>query len=134
MFLILAASSVLLATPAPPPPAAGLAYAEAFARAQRYEETDNGAMLYRTKVLYPWLMPNLPRILDACLPSPKPADLPLFTLVVSFQKGKFEALLSDSEHPVAQCIVKQMTPMLWPAPPFDDFAEEMRFDLKGEGE
>ncbi|MDP1736655.1 MAG: hypothetical protein Q8L23_04360, partial [Caulobacter sp.] len=110
MFLILAAaaSSVLLAPP-PPPPAAGLAYAEAFARAQRYEETDNGAVLYRTRVLYPWLGPNLPRIIDACLPSPKPADLPLFTIVLSFQKGKFEALLSDSDHPVAQCIVKQMT-------------------------
>lgn len=133
MLLILAASASVALAP-PPPQAAGLAYAEAFARAQRYEETDNGAMLYRTKVLYPWLMPNLPRILDACLPSPKPADLPLFTIVLSFQKGKFEALLSDSDHPVAQCLVKQMTPMLWPAPPFDDFAEEMRFDLKGEGE
>ncbi|MDP1737173.1 MAG: hypothetical protein Q8L23_07015 [Caulobacter sp.] len=134
MFLILAAaaSSVLLA---PPPPAAGLAYAEAFARAQRYEETDNGAMLYRARVLYPWLGPNIPRILDACLPTPRPADLPArFTLVLSFKKGRFEALLSDSDHPVAQCLVKQMTPMLWPAPPFDDFAEEMRFDLKGEGE
>lgn len=132
MFLILAASTVLLAPP--PPPAAGLAFAEAFARAQRYEQTDNGAMRYRIEVLYPWLGPNLPRIVDTCLPTPKPADLSLFTLVLSFRNGTFEALLSDSDHPVAQCIVKQMTPMPWPAPPFDDFAEEMRFDLKGEGE
>jgi hypothetical protein len=127
VLLILAAATAIAA---PPPAATGLAYAEAYERAERYEREDNGAMLYRTRVLYPWLSPNLPRIFDACLPSPKPADLPLFTLVLSFRDGKFDALLSDSEHPVAQCIVRQMTPMLWPAPPFDDFAEQMHFDLK----
>lgn len=129
MLLILTAAASVGVAP-PPPQATGLAYAEAYERAERYERTDNGAMLYRTKVLYPWLMPNLPRILDACVPKPKPADLPRFTLVLSFQRGKFEALLSNSDSPVAQCIVKQMTPMLWPAPPFDDFAEQMHFDLK----
>jgi hypothetical protein len=58
----------------------------------------------------------------------RPADLPLFTLELSFGDGEFDALLNDSEHPVARCIVRQMTPMLWPAPPFDDFAEQMHFD------
>ena len=129
MYLILAAASSVLLAP-PPPQAVGLAYSEAYARAERYEQTDNGAELYRTHVLHPWLMPNLPRILNACAPRPRPADLPLFTLVLSCKNGKFDALLSDSDSPIAQCIVKQMTPMNWPAPPFDDFAEELHFDLR----
>ena len=133
MLLILAAAStVTLATPLPP--AAGLAYAEAYERAERYERTDNGAMQYRAGVLYPWLGPSIPRILDACVPKPKPADLPLFTLVLSFRDGKFDAVLSSSDDAVAQCIVAKMTPLAWPAPPFPDFAEQMHFDLKDKAE
>jgi hypothetical protein len=58
----------------------------------------------------------------------RPADLPLFALALSVRDGEFDTLLGDSEHPAARCIVRQMTPMLWPAPPFDDFAEQMHFD------
>jgi hypothetical protein len=132
LLILAAASSVTQATPLPPP--AGLAYAEAYERAERYERTDNGAMQYRAGVLYPWLGPNIPRILDTCAPRPKPADLPVFTLVLSYRDGRFDALQSSSDHPVAQCIVKQMSTLAWPAPPFPDFAEQMHFDLRDKAE
>ena len=109
-------------------PDTALAYAEALARAERYEK-DPAAERYRTTVMQPPLRGGMPPILDACSAGTNLSARPNFTVVVSFKGGKFEAVRHTSDHPVAQCIAERMSRLAWPAPPYPDFAEEFHLEL-----
>jgi hypothetical protein len=109
-------------------PDTALAYAEAMARAEKYEK-DPQAQMYRLNQLYPPLGKAMPGVFQACAPAEMTTGKPNFTVVLSFKAGAFEAIRNTSDHPVAQCVVEKMSALKYPAPPFPDFAEEIHLKM-----
>ncbi len=105
----------------------GPGFAEARTRAERYE-TDLASQTYRTEVLDPLLTPKTRALFSRCYPDSVGRRL-AFTLIVSFEDGKFDRVDRDSEDPVARCMSAAFEEIRWPRPPHDDFAEEFHFDL-----
>lgn len=106
----------------------GLTFGEALSRAERYE-ADAKAQAWRTGTLNPFLDARIRPVIDRCelgMTSPQ-----RFTLVVSFKAGRFDRVEADDEGPVARCMADAFTAFPWPAPPYDDFAEEVRLTLTG---
>lgn len=122
----LIAVSVLAAAPD-----TALAYAEAMARAEKYE-TDPQAQMYRLNRLYPPLAKAMPAIFEACAPGEAAAGKPDFTVVLSFKAGAFDAVRHTSDHPIAQCVAGKMGALKYAPPPFPDFAEEIHLKMGGE--
>lgn len=119
----LIAVSVLAAAPD-----TALAYAEAMARAEKYEQ-DPQAQMYRLNRLYPPLAKAMPAIFQACAPGEAAAGKPNFTVVLSFKAGAFEAVRHTSDHPIAQCVAGKMSALKYAPPPFPDFAEEVHLKM-----
>ncbi len=119
----LIAVSVLAAAPD-----TALAYAEAMARAEKYE-TDPQAQMYRLNRLYPPLTKAMPAIFQACAPGEAAAGKPNFTVVLSFKAGAFDAVRHTSDHPIAQCVAGKMGALKYAPPPFPDFAEEIHLKM-----
>jgi len=105
----------------------GLGYAEAKARAERYE-ADLPSQTYRRSVLDPLLTPKTKALFSRCYPASVGRRM-TFTLIVSFKDTKFDRVERDSEDPVARCMADAFAEIRWPKPPHDDFAEEFHFDL-----
>ncbi len=122
----LIAVSVLAAAPD-----TALAYAEAMARAEKYE-TDPQAQMYRLNRLYPPLARAMPTIFQACAPGETATGKPDFTVVLSFKAGAFDAVRHTSDHPIAQCVAGKMGALKYAPPPFPDFAEEIHLKMGGE--
>lgn len=122
----LIAVSVLAAAPD-----TALAYAEAMARAEKYE-TDPQAQMYRLNRLYPPLGKAMPSIFEACAPGATSTGKPNFTVVLSFKAGAFDAVRHTSDHPIAQCVAGKMGALKYAPPPFPDFAEEIHLKMGGE--
>ena len=80
-------------------PDTALAYAEALARAERYEK-DPKAQMYRLNQLYPPLGKAMPAIFQACAPGETTTGRPNFTVVLSFKAGAFDAIRHTSDRPV----------------------------------
>ena len=112
-------------------PDTALAYAEAMARAEKYEK-DSQAQMYRLNRLYPPLAKAMPPIFEACAPGANTAGRPDFTVVLSFKAGAFEAIRHTSNHPIAQCVAGRMGSLKYAPPPFPDFAEEIHLKMGGE--
>ena len=108
-------------------PDTALAYAEALARAERYED-DPAARNWRATQMNPVLQKAIGPILDACVPL-NATHKPDFSLVVSFRAGVFEAVRFTADEPMATCIVDRLAVLKWPAPPKPDFAEEIHLTL-----
>jgi hypothetical protein len=107
---------------------AGLGFAEALSRAERYD-TDAKAQAWRAQTLNPFLKARLQPVLDRCelgMTAPQ-----RFTLVVSFKGGRFDRVENNDDGPVARCMADAFGAFAWPAPPYDDFAEEFRLTLTG---
>lgn len=107
---------------------AGLGFGEALSRAERYE-TDAKAQTWRAATLNPFLEARLRPVFDRCeagMTAPQ-----RFTLVVSFKAGRFDRVESNDDGPVAACMTQAFEAFPWPAPPYDDFAEEVRLTLTG---
>lgn len=107
----------------------GLGFAEALARAERYEE-DAKAQAWRNDKLNPFLNARMAPIFTRCeagMTAPQ-----RFTLVVSFKGGRFDRVEANDDGPVARCMVDAFSAFPYPAPPYDDFAEEMRLNLEGQ--
>ena len=119
----LIAVSVLAAAPD-----TALAYAEALARAERYEK-DPQAQMYRLNRLYPPLAKAMPPIFEACAPGAATTGRPNFTVVLSFKAGAFDAVRHTSDHPIAQCVAGKMGSLKYAPPPFPDFAEEIHLKM-----
>lgn len=119
----LIAVSVLAAAPD-----TALAYAEAMARAERYEK-DPQAQMYRLNRLYPPLAKAMPAIFQACAPGATATGKPNFTVVLSFKAGAFDAIRHTSDHPIAQCVAGKMGALKYAPPPFPDFAEEVHLKM-----
>jgi len=109
-------------------PDTALAYAEALARAERYDK-DPAAEQYRTTILSPVFGKAMPAIFDACAPGASPTGRPDFTVVLSFKAGRFEAVRHTSDHPTAQCVTERMSRIDWPKPPAPDFAEKINIRM-----
>lgn len=122
----LIAVSVLAAAPD-----TALAYAEAMARAEKYEK-DPQAQMYRLNRLYPPLAKAMPAIFQACAPGATATGKPDFTVVLSFKAGAFDAIRHTSDHPIAQCVAGRMGALKYAPPPFPDFAEEIHLKMGGE--
>lgn len=105
----------------------GLAFGEALSRAERYE-TDPKAQVWRQDRLMPFLNGRMQPVFVKCDPG---AAGQRFTLVVSYKAGRFDRIESNDDGPVAHCIADAMEAFPWPAPPYDDFAEEFRMNLAG---
>jgi len=112
-------------------PDTALAYAEALARAERYEK-DPKAQMYRLNQLYPPLGKAMPAIFQACAPGETTTGRPNFTVVLSFKAGAFDAIRHTSDHPIAQCVAERMAALKYAPPPFPDFAEEIHLKMSGE--
>lgn len=123
---ILIAVSVLAAAPD-----TALAFAEAMARAEKYEK-DPQAQMYRLNRLYPPLAKAMPPIFEACAPGVTTTGRPNFTVVLSFKAGAFDAVRHTSDHPIAQCVAGKMGSLKYAPPPFPDFAEEVHLKMGGE--
>lgn len=129
MFLpVLAAAASMLFAAAPD---TALAYAEALARAQKYEK-DARAQMYRLNQLYPPLGKAMPAIFEACAPGEVTTGRPDFTVVLSFKGGAFEAVRNTSDHPIALCVAGKMAALKYAPPPYPDFAEEIHLKMGGE--
>ncbi len=129
MFLpVLAAAASMLFAAAPD---TALAYAEALARAQKYED-DSQAQMYRLNRLYPPLGKAMPAIFQACAPDATTTGKPDFTVILSFKGGAFEAVRNTSDHSIALCITEKMSALKYAPPPYPDFAEEIHLKLSGE--
>jgi hypothetical protein len=106
----------------------GLGFAEALARAERYED-DAKAQAWRAETLTPFLNTRMTPVFTRCeagMTTPQ-----RFTLVVSFKGGRFDRVEANDDGPVARCMADAFSAFPYPAPPYDDFAEEMRLDLQG---
>lgn len=106
----------------------GLSFGEALSRAERYE-TDAKAQAWRVQTLNPFLDARIKPVIDRCelgMTSPQ-----RFTLVVSYKAGKFDRIEANNEGPVARCMADAFNGFPWPAPPYEDFAEEVRLTLNG---
>ncbi len=125
MFLPLLASAAVLFAISPD---TALSYAEALARAERYEK-DSRAQMYRLNQLYPPLGKAMPAIFQACAPGETATGRPDFTVVLSFKGGAFEAIRNTSDHPIALCVAEKMAALKYPAPPYPDFAEEIHLKM-----
>ncbi|MES2033846.1 MAG: hypothetical protein V4466_06700 [Pseudomonadota bacterium] len=123
---VLAVSTLMFAAA----PDTALAYAEASARAERYED-DAAARRYRDTVLGPVFSKAMPAIFEACAPGTSATGRPDFTVVLSFKAGKFETVRHVSDHPTAQCVVERMNRVDWPTPPSPDFAEKINIRMGG---
>jgi hypothetical protein len=106
----------------------GLGFAEALSRAERYE-TDAKAQAWRAEKLNPFLNARIGPVFDRCEAGMSSAQR--FTLVVSFKAGRFDRVEANDDGPVAQCAAAAFTAFPWPAPPYPDFAEEVRMNLTG---
>jgi hypothetical protein len=104
-----------------------LAYAEAKARADRYE-ADPAANNWRATQMTPVLTAMVPPMLDACVPL-NATRKPDFTVILSFKAGAFEAVRFTADDPMAACIVDRLSAAKWPAPPHPNFAEEIHLNL-----
>ena len=109
-------------------PDTALAYAEAMARAAKYEK-DPQAQMYRLNRLYPPLAKAMPPIFEACAPGATTTGRPTFTVVLSFKAGAFDAVRHTSDHPIAQCVAARMGNLKYAPPPFPDFAEEIHLKM-----
>lgn len=109
-------------------PDTALAYAEALARAEKYE-ADATATTWRSTQLGPLLSKAMPKIFESCAPGENTTGRPNFTVVLSFKGSAFEAVRSTSDVPIAQCVVGKMSVLKWPTPPKPDFAEELHFEM-----
>jgi hypothetical protein len=107
---------------------AGLAYSEGLARADRYKD-DLAAQTWRTEVMDPFLRPKTAALLDRCYSGTYRRRM-TFSVIVSFEKGAFDRVDSDSDDAVATCVADVFAGYRWPRPPYDDFAEKFNFDLK----
>lgn len=105
----------------------GLSFGEALSRAERYE-TDPKAQAWRKEKLMPLLNGRMQPVFEKCDPGAKAQR---FTLVVSYKAGRFDRIEANDDGPAARCIVESMQGFPWPAPPYDDFAEEFRMNLNG---
>ncbi|MDP2259258.1 MAG: hypothetical protein Q8J89_06035 [Caulobacter sp.] len=119
----LIAVSVLAAAPD-----TALAFAEAMARAKKYDK-DPQAQMYRLNRLYPPLTKAMPPIFEACAPGATTTGRPNFTVVLSFKAGAFDAIRHTSDHPIAQCVAGKMANLKYAPPPFPDFAEEIHLKM-----
>ena len=124
---VLAAAAAILFAAAPD---TALSYAEAMARAQKYEK-DSQAQMYRLNQLYPPLGKAMPAIFNACAPDTTTTGKPDFTVVLSFKGGAFEAVRNTSDHPIALCVVEKMSALKYAPPPYPDFAEEIHIRMGG---
>lgn len=122
--LIAAASSLFLLFQS----GAGLAYTEALARADHYRD-DPAAQAWRDEKMDPFLKPKMAALFSRCYSGEHRRRMS-FSLVVSFEKGAFDRVDSDSEDGVAACMADAFSEYRWPAPPYPDFAEKFNFDLK----
>jgi len=111
-------------------PDTALAYAEAQARAERYED-NAAAHQYRDTILGPVFDKTMPAIFEACAPGTSATGRPDFTVVLSFKAGRFETVRHVSDHPTAQCVVERMNRVDWPTPPAPDFAEKINIRMGG---
>lgn len=111
-------------------PDTALAYAEAKARAEKYED-DAVARNWRATQMGPVLQKAITPILDACVPV-NSANKPNFSVVVSYRTGTLDSVRFTSDDPRAACIADRLAGLTWPAPPYPDFAEEIHLNL-GEG-
>lgn len=109
-------------------PDTALAYSEAAARADRYED-DASARQYRDTILSPVFSKAMPAIFEACAPGDSPTGRPDFTVVLSFKASRFEAVRHTSDHPTAQCVADRMSRIEWPKPPHADFAEKINIRM-----
>jgi hypothetical protein len=109
---------------------AGLEYTEALARATKYA-TDAKAQFWRTDTLNPFLTPRTKALFGRCYPASvrRPVN---FTLVLSFEDGKFDRVVSDSDDAVAECMIDAFAEYRWPQAPYADFAEVIHVVLKPE--
>lgn len=121
----LTASLMMFATA----PDTALAYAEALARAEKYED-DAAARNWRATQMEPALKNAVSPMLQACVPL-HATTKPNFSVVLSFKAGAFETVRFTTDDPMAICIVDRLAAVKWPAPPHPDFAEEIHLDLSG---
>ncbi|MDQ0465658.1 hypothetical protein QO010_003447 [Caulobacter ginsengisoli] len=119
--LILAAA---LTTPATPTPG----YAEALARAERYEKQFSE---FRIKTLFGMLGPHIPELVNRCSPGPRPTKRE-FKLILSYADGRFAKVETDNADPAAACFQAALAELTYPAPPVPDFAEEMTMVLEAD--
>lgn len=120
----LAAASLMFAAA----PDTALAYAEAHARAEKYED-DPAATRYRETILQPALGKSIRSIFDACGQGVAPANRPTFSVVLSFRTGRIDAVRNTSDDKVAQCVADRLARLEYPEPPYPDFAEELHLDM-----
>ncbi|MBI1406687.1 MAG: hypothetical protein GC145_11235 [Caulobacter sp.] len=106
---------------------AGLAYTEALARADRYKD-DPTAQVWRDDKMDPFLKPKTTALLDRCYSGEHRRRMS-FSLIVSFEKGRFDRVDSNDDSAVAACIADVFSEYRWPSPPYDDFAEKFNFEL-----
>ena len=119
-------ASLVLATTAQA--SAGLGFGEALARAERYE-ADAKAEAWRAAKLDPFLDGRMEPLFAKCEAG---MTAPVsFTLVISFKAGRFDRIESNDDGPVARCMADAFERFPYPAPPYDDFAEEVRMKLTG---
>jgi hypothetical protein len=107
---------------------AGLGFGEALARAERYDK-DPKAEAFRANTLDGFLDGRMEPLFAKCeagMTAPQ-----RFTLVISFKAGRFDRIERNDDGPVAQCMADAFETFPYPAPPYDDFAEEVRMTLTG---
>jgi hypothetical protein len=106
----------------------GLGFAEALARAQRYED-DAKAQVYRDGPLKTALAGPIQSIFARCYPDSDRRTLN-FSLVLSFKAGAFDRVESNSDDRVADCMTRAFSGLSYGKPPYEDFAEEIHMELR----